>query len=148
MSVIDRVLQGKPTEAPTLTLREAAVTVLVSAIASDGALASAENARLNALLSTMRLYGTVPPAHVQHLIDHALELATRTEPEELLARCAAVVPEELRASIFTLAVELVFVDGTIAAREKQFVDALQTALAIDDETAMTIVEVMLMKAQA
>jgi uncharacterized tellurite resistance protein B-like protein len=148
MSVIDKVLQGKPTASPTLTLREAAVTVLVSAIASDGALAPAENARLNALLSTMRLYGQVPPAHLQHLVDNALELATRTAPETLLPACAGVIPEELRASIFTLAVELVFVDGTIAAHEKRFVDALQAALAIDDQTAMTIVEVMLIKARA
>jgi uncharacterized tellurite resistance protein B-like protein len=145
MSVIDKVLQELPTESPTLTLREAAVTVLVAAVASDGALAPAEVARLDALLSSMRLYRQVPPDHLQHLIDNALELATRTAAEQLLGACAAVIPEELRASIFTLAVELVFVDGTIAEREKRFVDALQSALALDDEMATKIVEVLLIK---
>jgi uncharacterized tellurite resistance protein B-like protein len=53
----------------------------------------------------------------------------------------------LRASIFILAVELVFVDGTIAEREKRFIDVLQNAFAIDDETATKIVEVMLLKMQ-
>jgi uncharacterized tellurite resistance protein B-like protein len=148
MSVIDKVLQGKPAESPTFTLREAAVTVLVAAVAADGTLAPAENARLNALLSTMRLYSHVPPQHLQHLIDNALALATHTAPEGLFAACADVIPEELRASIFTLAVELVFVDGTIAEREKRFVDALQAAFAIGDETATKIVEVLLIKTRA
>jgi uncharacterized tellurite resistance protein B-like protein len=148
MSVIDRVLQGTSTESATLTLREAAMAMLVGAVAADGVLAPAEGARLNALLSSMRLYRQVPPEHLQHLIDNALARTTRTAPEELVAACAAVIPEGLRASIFALAVELVFVDGTVAEREKRFVDTLQSALAIDDETAMKIVEVLLIKARA
>ena len=95
MSVIDKVLQGQPTEAATFTLREAAVTVLVAAVASDGTVAPAEGARLNALLSSMRLYRQVPPAHLQHLIEHALEVTAHTPPEELMAACAAVIPEEV-----------------------------------------------------
>jgi hypothetical protein len=35
MSVIDKVLQGQMTESPTLTLREAAMTVLVAAVAVE-----------------------------------------------------------------------------------------------------------------
>jgi uncharacterized tellurite resistance protein B-like protein len=148
MSIIDKVLQGQPAEPTTLTLREAAVTLLVAAIASDGELAPAEGARLNALLSSMRLYRDVPSEHVRHLIDNAVETTARAAPEGLLAACAVVIPEGLRPAIFTLAVELVFADGTIAEREKRFVDRLQAALAIDDETAMKIVEVLLIKAQA
>jgi uncharacterized tellurite resistance protein B-like protein len=147
MSIIDRVLQGQPTESAQLTLREAAVTVLVAAIAADGALAPVEAARLNALLSSMRLYRQVPPEHLRRLIDNALDVVTRSRPDQLLAACE-VIPEELRPSIFALAVELVLVDGTIAEPEKQFVDALQAALGIDDQTAMKVVEVLLIKTRA
>jgi uncharacterized tellurite resistance protein B-like protein len=147
MSIIDRVLQGQPTEPATLTLREAAVTVLVGAIAADGALAPVEGARLNALLSSMRLYRQVPPEHLRRLIDNALDVVTRSRPDQLLAACA-VIPDELRASIFALAVELVLVDGTIAEPEKQYVDALQAALGIDEQTAMKVVEVLLIKTRA
>lgn len=148
MSVIDKVLQRQTTESPTLTLREAAVTVLVAAAAADGAVVPAEGARLNALLSSMRLYHQVPPEHLQHLTDNAVELVSRGALEELLTACAAVIPEELRASIFTLAVELVFVDGTVVEPEKRFIDLLQSSLGVDDETATKIVEVMLFKTQA
>jgi uncharacterized tellurite resistance protein B-like protein len=148
MSIIDRALQGEPTEAPPLTLREAAVTVLVAAVAADGALAPAEEARLSALLSSMRLYRQVPREHLLHLIDNSLSLVGRTAPEALLAACAAVISGDVRASIFALAVELVFVDGTITEREKRFVDALQEAFAIDDHMALKIVEVLAIKARA
>jgi len=148
MTIIDKVLQGRSVEAPALTLREAAVTILAAAVASDGTFAPAEGARLNSLLSSMRLYSQVPPEHLRHLIDNALQLATQSTSEDLLAACAFVIPDELRASIFALAVELVFADGTIAEREKQFVDTLQAVLGIDDETAMKIVEVLLIKSKA
>jgi hypothetical protein len=58
------------------------------------------------------------------------------------------VPEDLRAPLFALAVELVFVDGRVAEREKQFIDALQKAFGIDEETAMRIVGVLLIKSRA
>ena len=149
MSIIDRVLQGEPTETQPLTLREAAVTVLVAAVAADGALAPAEEARLSALLSSMRLYRQVPREHLLHLIDNSLSLVGRTAPEALLAACAAVIADgDVRASIFALAVELVFVDGTITEREKRFVDALQEAFAIDDQMALKIVEVLAIEARA
>lgn len=148
MSIIDRVLQERPTDAPTLTVREAAIAVLVSAVAADGTLAPAEAGRLNAILSTMRLYRQVPPEHLQRLIDNATALAARVPLEALLGACAGVIPADIRSSIFALAVELVFVDGTIDEREKQFVDALQASLAVDDATAMKIVEVVDIKTRA
>jgi uncharacterized tellurite resistance protein B-like protein len=148
MSVIDKVLQGQQAGKPAMAVREAAATVLVASIACDGALASEESVRLNALLSSMRLYRGVPGEQIQSLIDAAVHAVTQQGAEELLPACAAAVPEELRVPLFALAVELVFVDGRVAEREKQFVDALQTVLGIDEETAMKIVEVLLIKSRA
>lgn len=148
MSVIDKVLQGAAPDAHLPTLREAAATVLVAAAVSDGELAPVEIARLDTLLSSMRLFREVPGEHLRQLVASALELARQRPSDELLAACAAAIPAELHASMFTLAVELVFVDGVIAEREKRFVDTLQRALAIPDEMAMKIVEVLLIKSRA
>jgi hypothetical protein len=82
------------------------------------------------------------------LIEKARNLVTHIGADELLRACAAVIPGENRASLFALAVELTFVDGTIAEREKQFSGKLQRALAIDDVTAIKIVETMLIKNRA
>jgi uncharacterized tellurite resistance protein B-like protein len=148
MSVIDRALHAQSPELQALTLREAAATVLVAAAAADGELSPLEGDRLNALLSSMHLYRSVPAEHLQHLLEHAINSVARSGGESLLPACAAVVPPELRASIFALAAELVFVDGRVAEGEKRFVDALQMALAVDDETALKTVEVLLIKNRA
>jgi uncharacterized tellurite resistance protein B-like protein len=148
MSVIDTVLQGHAaTAAPELTLREAAVTVLVGAVAADGTLAPAETARVNMLLPSMRLYRQMEPEHLQHLLAAATQRigGAGQSAGPLLAACAAVIPDELRAPLFALAVDLVFADDRIAEREKQYIDALQAALEIEDQTAIKIVEVLLMK---
>jgi uncharacterized tellurite resistance protein B-like protein len=149
MSVIDKVLQGQePPKTTALTLREAAATILVAAVTCDAALAPEESVRLNALLSSMRLYRDVPGEHLQRLVDVATNTLAEHRVEELLPACAAVIREDLRAPLFALAVELVFVDGRIAEREKQFVDALQAVLGIDEGTAMNIISVLLIKSRA
>jgi uncharacterized tellurite resistance protein B-like protein len=148
MSIIDKVMLGQEAQKTELTVREAAATILVGAVACDGALAPEESLRLNVLLSSMRLFRDVAGEHLQHLIDAAMQTIGQRGAEELLPACAAAIREDLRAPLFALAVELVFVDGRVAEREKQFVDALQAALAIDEQTAMRIVGVLLIKSRA
>ncbi|PZO47941.1 MAG: Tellurite resistance protein TerB, partial [Phormidesmis priestleyi] len=48
---------------------------------------------------------------------------------------------------FALAVDLVFADGTVSVEEKAFIDDLRKILAIPDEMALKIVEVMTIKNQ-
>jgi uncharacterized tellurite resistance protein B-like protein len=148
MSVIDKVLQGQERQKTSLTLREAAATILVASVTCDAALAPEESVRLNALLSSMRLYRDVPGEHLQRLIDVATNALSEHGVEGLLPACAAVIPEDLRAPLFALAVELVFVDERIVEREKRFIDALQAAFGIDEETAMRIIGVLLIKSRA
>jgi uncharacterized tellurite resistance protein B-like protein len=148
MSVIDKVLQGQETQKTSLTLREAAATILVASVTCDAALAPEESVRLNALLSSMRLYRDVPGEHLQRLIDVATNAVAEHGVDGLLPTCAAAIPEDLRAPLFALAVELVFVDGRIVEREKRFIDELQAAFGIDEETAMRIIGVLLIKSRA
>jgi uncharacterized tellurite resistance protein B-like protein len=130
-----------------LTMREAAVTILMSAVASDGALAQQEADRLDALLPSMRLFQRTSPEHLRDLTETALGLLGSHRPEILLPACAELIPEDLRAPLFALAVELVIADGEVADGETQFVDALKKALAIDDAVAATVIEVLVMKSR-
>jgi hypothetical protein len=131
-----------------LTMREAAVTILVSAVASDGVLAQQEADRLEALLPSMRLFQQTSPDHLCELAQTALGLLRSHGPEILLSACAELIPEDSRAPLFALAVELVIVDDDVAQGEMQFVDALKAALAIDDDVAATVIDVLVMKGRA
>jgi len=131
-----------------LTLNEAVVTVLVAAVTADGAVGPIECDRLHVLLSSMPLFREVAPEQLQRLVQNALDRVSHTAEDELLPSCAAVIPGNLRASLYSLAVELVFVDGAIAESEKRFGNRLQRAFGIDDVTAMTMVEAALIKTRA
>jgi uncharacterized tellurite resistance protein B-like protein len=148
MSLIDKVLVGQQTEKAALSVREAAMTILVASVACDGALTPEERIRLNALLSSMQLYRDVAAEQLRRLVDAATHAIAEYGAEELLPTCALTIPEHLRAPLFALAVELVFVDGRVAEREKKFVDALQRAFGIDEETAMRIVGVLVIQSRA
>ena len=132
----------------TLTMREAVTAILVAAVAADGTLVEQEAERLNALLPSMRLFRQTSAAHLQRLTETALDIIGSTGPDALLPACAEVIPESLRAPLFALAVELVIVDGEVSQTETQFVDSLKSALAIDDEIAANIIEVLLIKSRA
>ena len=131
-----------------LTTREAVTAILVAAVAADGTLVEQEAERLNALLPSMRLFRQTSAAHLQRLTETALDIIGSTSPDALLPACAEVIPESLRAPLFALAVELVIVDGDVSATETRFVDSLKSALAIDDEIAANIIEVLLIKSRA
>ena len=128
MSVIDKVLQEQQTQSPELTLREAAMTVLVAAVGADGTVGLEEGHRLNEFLSSMRLFHHVPADHLQRLTENALDLVTHTGADELLAACAAVIPGDLRASLYALAVELALVDGTIQRVDSALVEPAVAAV--------------------
>lgn len=132
----------------TLTMREAVTAILVAAVAADGTLVEQEAERLNALLPSMRLFRQTSAAHLQRLTETALDIIGSTGPDTLLPACAEVIPASLRAPLFALAVELVIVDGDVSATETRFVDSLKSALAIDDEIAANIIEVLLIKSRA
>ena len=131
-----------------LTMREAAVTILMAAVASDGVLAQQEADRLDALLPSMRLFRQTSPDHLRDLTETAFGILGSHGPDVLLPACAGLIPEDLRAPLFALAVELVIVDGDVAAGEMQFVDGLKRALAIDDDVAARVIDVLVMKSRA
>jgi hypothetical protein len=149
MSVVDRAiqqLQVPPDPRPiTLSLPEAAAAVLVAAISADGTFGVDEANRLNSVLSTSRLFDQAVRAGDVDVVERAVNLLSERGVAPMLAACAAAIPRELRATVFAVATDLVLSDGRLEGHEKVFVDQLQSALQVDDGTALKIVEVLLIK---
>jgi tellurite resistance protein len=59
--------------------------------------------------------------------------------------CAEGLPEGLRQTAFANACDIVLADGVVEDEEKEFLDHLQKALELDGDTALNIVEVMIIK---
>jgi hypothetical protein len=58
---------------------------------------------------------------------------------------AAIIPKELRATTFAVAIDLMLSDGRLSPKEESFADELRTLLNVERDTAATIVDVLLTK---
>jgi uncharacterized tellurite resistance protein B-like protein len=149
MSIIDRAIQDLQVPAPPpaihLSLPEAVAAVLVAAVSADGRFGVEEANRLNNILSTSRLFEQAVQAHDVEVVERALNLLTDHGVAPVLSACGAVIAPELRPTVFAIAADLVLADGRIDGREKAFIDQLHAALGVDEQMAVKIVEVLLIK---
>ena len=58
---------------------------------------------------------------------------------------AAIVPKELAATTFAVAIDLMLSDGRLSPKEEGFAEELRMLLNVERETAARIVDVLLMK---
>ncbi len=63
----------------------------------------------------------------------------------LVDKCAPHVAERYRGSIFAVATDFVFADGTVEQEEEEVISHLQKALGIDEGLARNVIEVMALK---
>jgi uncharacterized membrane protein YebE (DUF533 family) len=149
MSIIDRAIQDLQVPAPPpairLSLPEAVSAVLVAAVSADGRFGVEEANRLNGILSTSRLFEQAVQARDVEVVERALNLLTDHGVAPVLRACGAAIAPELRPTVFAIAADLVLADGRIDGREKAFIDQLQAALGVDENIAVKIVEVLLIK---
>ena len=125
---------------------EAFAAICLVAIASDGYLSEQEEAEMKILLSRMKLFQDSLDG-LDKMKDYLVDNLKKYGPNELVQSAKATLPAPLSPTAFAVAVDLVFSDGTVSAEEKAFIDDLRRILAIPDDLAVKIVEVMTVKNQ-
>lgn len=128
-----------------LSVVEAFTGVLLAASTCSGRARRREADAMQHLTSRMRLYEDVTPARWNAMIELLARYLERDGPFALAERCAAVVPDHLRLTLFANACDLVLADGEVEEQERQLLHHLQQLLEIDAETALHIVEVLIIK---
>jgi uncharacterized membrane protein YebE (DUF533 family) len=145
MSVVEKALQHTPVGTPPLTVPEAIASLLVAAVTVDGSVNLEEAARIGGMLGTSHVLRQAGNGSTEALANRAIALLSDHGLPAILTGCAKVIPSDLRATTFALAADLALADGRIGDREKAFIDELQTVLQVDEATAVTIIEVLLIK---
>jgi hypothetical protein len=145
MTTIEKAPRPTSIAPPPVSVPEAIASLLVAAIAVDGAVGADEAVRIGDVLGTSHLLRQAGNGSTQALANRAIVLLTEYGLPAVLTGCAKVIPSDLRATAFALATDLTLADGRIGDREKAYLDELQGVLQIDDATAAKIVEVLLIK---
>jgi hypothetical protein len=124
---------------------EAFAAVTLSAIAVDGYLADEEVDGLINALTRMHLFKSYPGEVLRRMLDKLFGILRREGVGTLFQSAKGSLPQELQEAAFAVSADLILADGLVTDDEKSFLNQLHQALNITDETAMKIVEVMMIK---
>lgn len=128
-----------------LTSQEAFAGVLLGASACDGHIADDEVQGLMTALLRMKLYQRFTDKNYSQMFNKLLGVLKKKGVDVLIDACAEALPAELRDTAFANACDIVLADGVVEPDEKQFVDNLQRKLAVPNNTALEIVQIMVIK---
>lgn len=146
MSIFNKVFGKTVDDKIALNSSEAFAAIALVAIASDGYLSESEEAEMKMRLGRMQLFKESMESF-DRTKDYLVSALKKHGPNELIRCTKASLPPSLAPTAFTIAVDLVFSDGTVSAEEQAFVDDLRQILSIPDELALKIVEVITIKNQ-
>lgn len=145
MGLFDKVFGGTSSKEVALTPREAFAGILLMTIAGDGHISDEEKEGFIAVSNRMQLFKSQSPTEFNSMMDKLFGLLHKHGPSFLLEKSAASVPEELRATAFAVATDLVFSDGNVEDEEKRLIEKLGNVLGIEEGLAMRIIEVLAIK---
>lgn len=137
-----------PDAVEPLSREEALVGVAMCAAYADGSMAMEESDEFADQLASCRALASLDEARLREAMMKVDAIARKEGDNALLAKAAAALPADLRPTAFYLAVDLVLADDELAPEERFFVDRLRQALAVPDDVAQRIVEVVLLKNRA
>lgn len=145
MGLFDKLLGGQTSSNVVLDKREALASILLVTVASDGHISDDEARAFNATVNRMELYRTQSGSEFSSMLDKLLGLLKKHGHPFLLEKASAALPPELGETAFALATDLVFADGHVEEEEKELLETIQRSLAIPDDLALKIIEVLQIK---
>ena len=145
MGIFNQVFKADSESKLAMNAAEAFAAICLVAIASDGYLSESEEEEMDMRLSRMRLFEGVTKESWTRMKTYLLDGLKKYGPNELVASAKASLPPNLAPTAFSVAVDLVFADGSVSREEQAFIDDLRRLLVIPDDLALKIVEVMTIK---
>jgi tellurite resistance protein len=143
MGLFDNLFGAKLTKEFSKT--DAFAGILLGASACDGHIADEEVQALFTITGRMKMFEGIPSNKWNSMIDNLQKVLKKEGPLKLVELCANALPDELRQTAFANAADIILADGVVEDEEKEFLDHAQKVLEIDGDTALTIVEVMIIK---
>ena len=124
----------------SLSPPEAFAAIAVAAIAADGYLSNQERHRIVEVLLQVYLFQGYSEQRLTELLEKLFNLLSTRGIDPLVAIARESLPAELQETAFTVAVDLVLIDGELSPQEKSFLVRLWNIMDIPVETASQILD--------
>ena len=142
MGFFDKIFAAVAASKPEIdNEQEAFVTIIVAAASADGILEVHEWDTIVDTLFQKRMFDGMD---LKELVGECIDNLKRFESlAEAVNDCAPLIQSGNRNMVFSVAVDIVLIDGSISPQEQEIIEHLKEKLAISDDFAMKAVEVML-----
>ena len=134
-----------PSSSDAFTTQEAFLAIALATSAADGNIVEEEAKGIFSYLLQMRMFDGYSERQVVDLFKKLVKVLENEGVGGLVSIAKSSLPDELRETAFTCAVDIALADGVVEDSEKALLDELQQALEISDEIGGKIVEVMMIK---
>ncbi len=138
MSLLNKVFGAYNANRVVFSQTEAMAAIAVSAIASDGYLLDQEIEQVLVLLSQMEMFKSYSEKQITTLLDRLFNTLSEKGMNNLVAIANDALHPEYKETAFTLATDLILVDGVLSGKEQLFLTHLFKTLGMSTETASAI----------
>lgn len=147
MGLFDKIFQAAP-EDTKLTQQEAFAGIAVAMAGADGSIADAEWDEIVNYIRRLRIYDNFSGPAFDKLFDKLFRILKKSGASALVKVSAEGLSEDLRLTAFACAVDIALADGVLEDEEKDVINQLAEVLEIPEKTAVSIIEVMMIKNKA
>lgn len=143
MGLFDK-LSGRSDDG-ALSKQEGFAGIMLAVVAADGHVSDEEADDFIARANRMKLLASQSAPEFKQMVDKLFRILNSKGSSELIRRSAQALPPELRETAFAVGMDMIFADGSVADAEKATIEKLQGELAVSDDLAGKILDVMLIK---
>ena len=147
MGLFDKIFQSAPEETK-LTQQEAFAGIAVAMAGADCSIAESEWAGIVNYIRRLRLYDNFSAAAFDKLFDKVFKILKKDGAGALVKASTDNLSDDLKLTAFACAVDIALADGVLEEEEKAIINQLAEALSIPEKTAISIIEVMIIKNKA
>ncbi len=140
--MIQQTTPAEQASATDFSAQEAFVSLLIASARADGVVSAHEANSIEHVVAGMKLFRGYSHEKLRKVFATAAERIKEQGTPSVVQAAAAVVPRELGATTFAVAVDLMLSDGRLSPREEGFADELRTLLSVERDTAARIVDVL------
>ena len=147
MGLFDKVFKSVPEE-DKLTKQEAFAGIAIAMAGADGSIAQSEWDGIVNYICRLRLYDNFSDTAFNKMFDKLFRILKNQGASALVAKSVEGLPEDLKLTAFACAVDIALADGVVEDEEKEIINQLAEALQVPEQTAISIIEVLIIKNKA
>ncbi|MDM8566855.1 tellurite resistance TerB family protein [Candidatus Halobeggiatoa sp. HSG11] len=136
---------NKPSSSDTFTKQEAFLAIALATSAADGSIDESEAKSIFAYMLQMKMFDSIKEKQLSEMFKKLITVLQNEGVGGLVAIAKSSLPNELRETAFSCAVDIAFADGVVDDSEKELLNELQKVLEVSDEIGGKIVDVMAIK---